>query len=104
MGGVSALAIEPVYAEGDPIIWLPVADYRTARAAKHAAWNDRGLPWTFSEEHALLKDLEVRRVWMKSMGPHNGYDLWWQECNVTDVADCTEFFRVEWKPSWMGAA
>lgn len=100
---MSSVAIEPVYAEGDPIIWLPVAGYRTARAAKHAAWGGPGLPWTFSEEYALLKDLTVQRVWMKEMGPRNGYDSWWQECNVTDVADCTEFFRVEWKPSWMGA-
>jgi len=86
---------EAIYSEGEPIIWLRCETYRTARVAKRIAWSGEGIPWGFREERARLKDCTVTRVWMKSMGAQNGYDQWWQECNVTDVADCVPFFRVE---------
>ena len=86
--------MQAIYSEGEPIIWLRVERYKTARKAKHVAWSGDGIPWGFSEEYALLKDCVVSRVWMKSMGEQNGYDEWWQECSVTDVADCVEFFRI----------
>jgi len=88
---------EPIYSEGEPILWMPAVRFTTARIAKHTAWTGHGIPWGFAEAGAgvRLKDLAVSRVWMKSMGQQNGYDEWWQECSVTDVADCEMFYRVE---------
>jgi hypothetical protein len=87
---------DAIYAEGDPIIWLRVDLYRTARRAKHVAWSGVGIPYGFREDGALLKDLKVSRVWMRDDGATHGYDQLWTEVSVTDVADLTEFFRVEW--------
>ena len=84
-----------VYSECEPIIWLRVDLYRTARRAKQVAWSGEGIPWGHREADMRLKDLKVSRVWMRPDGPKNGYDEWWTEVNVTDVADLTEFFRVE---------
>lgn len=90
--------VDAIYAEGDAIIWLRVDLYRTARRAKQIAWSGDGIPHGFREEGALLKDLKVTRVWMRDDGANHGYDQWWTQVDVTDVADLTEFFRVEW--SW----
>jgi hypothetical protein len=48
--------LDAIYAEGDPIIWLRVDLYRTARRAKHVAWSGEGIPHCFCEEGARLTD------------------------------------------------
>lgn len=87
--------LDAIYAEGDPIIWLRVDLYRTARRAKQVAWSGDRIPYGFREDGCLLKDLKVSRVWMRDDGASHGYDQWWTQVNVTDPADLTEFFRVE---------
>lgn len=87
--------LDAIYAEGDPIIWLRVDLYRTARRAKQIAWSGYGIPHGFRGEGARLKDLKVSRVWMRDDGAKHGYDQWWTQVNATNVADLTEFFRVE---------
>lgn len=87
---------DAIYSECAPIVWLRVDLYRTARRAKQVAWSGEGIPAGFREDGLTrLKDLKVRRVWMRNDGAKNGYDQWWTQVNVTDVADLTEFFRVE---------
>ena len=87
--------LDAIYAEGEPIIWLRCDLYRTARQAKQTAWSGNGIPYGFREDGALLKDLKVSRVWMRHDGAKHGYDQWWTQVNVTDVANPTEFFRIE---------
>jgi hypothetical protein len=92
--------LEAIYAEGDPIIWLRVDHYRTARRAKQVAWSGEGIPYGFREDYARLKDLKVSRVFMLLEGAKNGYDEWWtqiapdRKCDPSEII--REFFRVEW--------
>lgn len=87
--------LDAIYSEWGPEVWLRVDIYRTARHAKRVAWSGDGVPYGFREDGVLLKDLQVSRVWMRNDGPQQGYDEWWTQVSVTDVADLTEFFRVE---------
>lgn len=81
-----------IYSDCEPIIWLPVENVKTKREALRVAWSGDGIEHGFREDGVLRKELEVRRVWMKSTW-NDGE--WWEETQVTDVADLTEFFRVE---------
>lgn len=93
--------MEAIYSETDPIIWLPVETYRTARRAKQVAWRGDDLPHCFAEDLVRLKDLKVSRVFMINEGEKHGYDEWWSEVDPEHVLDphgilqLTEFFRVE---------